>query len=191
MSSLAALALSAAIAAWCGTQSVPHFAEDEPVRRVAKFLLEDVVVPRLAPYMERQGAIPSPIPDFLREGICDRRIFQFDARSKVGRGWLPSIAGETKIRIVSNVKSVCVMQPQSRSFPGVFALKMMGKIKGKPDFSRLFIPNFVIAILIPIPICQKVGEAIPIPIPTRPDPIFVRILSPSRYLAHGWPLDQS
>ena len=31
----------------------------------------------------------------------------------------------------------------------------------------------------------KVGEASPIPTPTRPDPIFVGILSPSRYLAHS------
>ena len=38
----------------------------------------------------------------------------------------------------------------------------------------------------PIPICQKIGEASPISISTRPDPIFVEILSPSRYLAHGW-----
>ena len=38
----------------------------------------------------------------------------------------------------------------------------------------------------PIPICQKVGMAIPISISTRRNPIFVEILSPSRYLAHGW-----
>ena len=33
---------------------------------------------------------------------------------------------------------------------------------------------------------QTVGEASPIPIPTRPDPILVGILFPSRYLAQSW-----
>ena len=38
---------------------------------------------------------------------------------------------------------------------------------------------------IPIPICQKVGEAIPILIPNPSRPNFVGILPPLRYLAHS------
>ena len=72
------------------------------------------------------------------------------------------------------------------TFPGVFDLKTAGKIEEKPNFPQLFVPKLGIAIPIPIPICLKVGVAIPILIPTHPNPIFVRILSPSRYLAHGW-----
>ena len=63
------------------------------------------------------------------------------------------------------------------------ASKLAGKIKKQHDFPRLFDLKLGIAIPIPIPINQKIKEAIPIP--TCPDPIFVGILYPSRYLALG------
>ena len=72
------------------------------------------------------------------------------------------------------------------TFPGVFDLKRTGKLGENLDFPRFCPGNSRTVISTRSRFVGKSGQAIPISISTRPDPTFVEILSPSRYLAHSW-----